>query len=414
MSTQLRAALLAGALVLIGSAASAAPLTIEQAIAKAIDAAPALRASDASIEAARAGRRQADVRPNPSVSVEAENFVGTGPFGVLRRAEITAEYSQPFERGGKRAARVTLAEREIGVAEAAQTVARLELIATIERAYIDVLIADRAAEAARDRLSTEQLLQREALRRVRGYKDPLFVETRAAARVADSAIARDIAETRRGTARRQLASFWGGDGKDIEPVGELARVIGPGSVGGLASADAALIRAEADRAAAVVALEQTRAKQDFTVSGGTRFHRESNAVALVAGVSIPLGRFDRNQGNIARAQAEQRRIAFAAEAAQMDRQRRLVGLQAEADAALVRSQRLRAEVLPRARRALAQVREGYNRGGFSFRDIQDAADAIIAADAELITALTAFRDVQSDIDRLTGRFDAVRPEGTRP
>ena len=414
MSVFLRAALLAGALVLTGSAARAAPLTIEQAIAKAVDAAPAMRAGEASIEAARASRLQADVRPNPSVSVEAENFVGTGPFGVLRQAEITAEYSQPFERGGKRAARVALAEREVAVAEAARTIARLELIASIERAYIDVLIADRAAEAARDRLSIEQGLQREALRRVRGYKDPLFVETRAAARVADAAIARDIAETRRGTARSQLASFWGGDSKDIEPVGELARAIGAGPVDGLANADAALIRAEADRAAAAVALEQTRATQDFTVSGGARFHRESNAVALVAGVSIPLGRFDRNQGNIARAQAEQRRIAFAAEAARLDRQRRLTGLQAEADAALVRSQRLRAEVLPRARRALVQVREGYNRGGFSFRDIQDAADAIIAADAELITALTAYRDVQSDIDRLTGRFDAVTPTGTRP
>lgn len=414
MSTQLRAAMLAGALVLIGSAASAAPLTIEQAIAKAIDAAPALRASDASIEAARAERLQADVRPNPSVSLEAENFVGTGPFGVLRRAEVTAAYSQPFERGGKRAARVTLAEREISVAEAARTVARLELIAAIQRAYIDVLIADRAAEATRDRLTTEQALQREALRRVRGYKDPLFVETRAAARVADAEIARDIAQTRRGTARRQLASFWGGEGTDIEPVGELARAIGPATVGGLARADAALLRAEADRAAATVVVERARARQDFTVSGGARFHRESNAVALVAGVSIPLGRFDRNQGNIARALAEQQRVAFAAEAAGRDRARRLSGLQADADAALVRSERLRAEVLPRARRALAQVREGYNRGGFSFRDIQDAADAIIAADAELIGALTAYRDFQSDIDRLTGRFDAMAPTGTRP
>ena len=217
-----------------------------------------------------------------------------------------------------------------------------------------------------------------------------------------------------GTARRQLASFWGGDGKDIEPVGELARAVGPGTADGLSSADTALASAEVARAAAAIAVEQSRAAQDFTVSGGARFLRDTNDVALVAGVTIPLGRNDRNQGNIARAEAERERAAFAAEASRLERLRRLASLRAEAGAALTRSQRIRAEVLPRARRALAQVREGYNRGGFSFRDIQDAADAIVQADADLIAALTSYRDVQSDIDRLTGRFDAAGPLGARP
>ncbi len=414
MSKYLRAAVLACGLTLASGAAIAQSLTLEEAVTKAIDAAPALRAGDAAIEGARAGRRQADVRPNPSVTVEAENFIGSGNYSVFEQAEITAAYNQQIERGGKRAARVALAEREIGVAEAARTVTRLDLIAAVERAYIDVLIADRAAEAADDRLATEKALQREALRRVRGYKDPLFVETRAMARVADATIARDIAATRRGSARAQLAAFWGGTGDGIEPVGELARAIGPGTQDGLASADAALARAEVARASAAVVVEQTRAKQDYTISGGARFLRGTNDVALVAGVTIPLGRFDRNQGNIARAQAERQRAEFAAEAARLDRLRRLAGLRAEADAALVRSQRIRAEVVPQARRALAQVREGYNRGGFTFRDIQDAADAITAADTDLIAALTAYRDVQSEIDRLTGRFDALQPLGARP
>lgn len=414
MSKFLRAALMAGALASANGSASAQSLTLEQAIARAVEAAPQLRASEAGVDVARASRVQAAVRPNPYVTVDAENFVGTGNYSALEQAEITAVYSQPIERGGKRAARVALAEQEIGVAEAARTVARLDLIAAIERAFIDVLIADRAAEAADQRLATEQAMQSEALRRVRGYKDPLFVETRAAARVADATIARDLARMRRVTARRQLASFWGGAGEGIDPVGELALAIGPGTQDGLATADAALAQAEVARARAAVVVEQTRKTQDFTVSGGARFLRETNDVAVVAGVTIPIGRFDRNQGNIARAQAERRRVEFAAEAARLDRLRRVSGLRADADAALLRSQRIRAEVLPQARRALAQVREGYNRGGFSFRDIQEAADAIIAADASLVAALTDYRDVQTEIDRLTGRFDAVQPTGIRP
>ncbi|MEH6703088.1 MAG: TolC family protein, partial [Parasphingorhabdus sp.] len=49
---------------------------------------------------------------------------------------------------------------------------------------------------------------------------------------------------------------------------------------------------------------------------------------------------------------------------------------------------------------------GYNRGGFSFRDMQDAADAIIIAQDKWLTAMIEYRDLQTELDRLTGRFDA--------
>jgi cobalt-zinc-cadmium efflux system outer membrane protein len=51
------------------------------------------------------------------------------------------------------------------------------------------------------------------------------------------------------------------------------------------------------------------------------------------------------------------------------------------------------------------VREGYNRGGFSFRDMQDAADAILASQDRWLEAIIQYRDLQTEIDRLTGRFD---------
>ena len=200
-----RAALMVSAVLLGASSANAQTLTLEDAVAKAVAATPLVRAGEAGIAAARAGRRQADVRPNPSVTVEGENLIGTGRYSILGQAEITATYSQPLERGGKRSARVALAEREITVAETSARVARLELAAAVERAFLDVLIADDVAMIADTRLTIEQGMQREALRRVRGYKDPLFVETRAAARVAEARIAMDAATTRQASARAALA-----------------------------------------------------------------------------------------------------------------------------------------------------------------------------------------------------------------
>ena len=406
MPISLRLALLAGALFVAIEPAIAEPLSLDQAVARATASTPVERAGQAAVAAAQAGRRQADVRPNPSVIVQGDNLFGTGQYGVLRQAEISAVYSQPIERGGKREARVGLAEGEISVAEASARVARLELAADVERAFLDVIIADDSVQIANMRATIEQGMQSEALRRVRGYKDPLFVETRAAARVAQARIEQEAAAQRQKSSRAALAAFWGGSGDALEIKGSLFAQIPAGNA--LAGADEALSEAQASRAAAAIRLEETRRIQDYTVSGGARFLRENNDIAAVAGITIPLGRFDRNQGAIERARAERVRIEALAEVARFERRRRLATLQAQAAAASDQAKAIVREVYPRTTKALAQVREGYARGGFSFRDMQDAADAITRAQDDWLAAITRYRDLLTEIDRLTGRFDAVQ------
>ena len=406
MPISLRLALLAGALFVAIEPAIAEPLSLDQAVARATASTPVERAGQAAVAAAQAGRRQADVRPNPSVIVQGDNLFGTGQYGVLRQAEISAVYSQPIERGGKREARVGLAEGEISVAEASARVARLELAADVERAFLDVIIADDSVQIANMRATIEQGMQSEALRRVRGYKDPLFVETRAAARVAQARIEQEAAAQRQKSSRAALAAFWGGSGDALEIKGSLFAQIPAGNA--LAGADEALSEAQASRAAAAIRLEETRRIQDYTVSGGARFLRENNDIAAVAGITIPLGRFDRNQGAIERARAERVRIEALAEVARFERRRRLATLQAQAAASSDQAKAIVREVYPRTTKALAQVREGYARGGFSFRDMQDAADAITRAQDDWLAAITHYRDLLTEIDRLTGRFDAVQ------
>jgi len=412
MHFQLRAAFMAGALAATSQPVLAEPITLDEAIRRASKAAPLLQAGDAAIAAAKAGARQAAVRPNPSLAVEGENLVGTGSYDALRQSEVSVTYSQPFERGGKRAARIAFAQRDLGVAEASARIARLDLAAAVQRAYIDVQIADFVARISEKRVETETQMQREALRRVRGYKDPLFVETRAAARVAQARLAGVEALARLANARNRLASFWTGSGADLQLADGFS--LTSASAVTIASADQSLRDAEIVRARAAVVVEQSRATQDYTFSGGARYLRGTDDVALLAGVTIPLGRFDRNQGNIEKAQAERQRIEFLAEADRLERLRRLASLRGDAEAARTRADAIMADVYPRTVRALDQVREGYNRGGFNFRDVQDAADAIIAVQEQWLDAMTRFRDAQTEIDRLTGRFDAAAPVETIP
>ena len=409
MSIISRAALIAVAFSIPQAAAFAETLTLDQAIARAVDAAPSLRASEASVAAARAGRVQANARPNPFIEVEAENIAGTGNYSVLEQPEITASYNHVLERGGKRAARVALADRDIAVAEAQSSLARLDLAAQVQRAYLDVLVADEAADIAANRLVIERGLQSEAVRRVRAAKDPLFVETRAAARVAEAKLAVDQAGLRSASARAVLASYWGGTGEAIEAKGDtltIAKVIDGSTASAvrLAEADQTLADAEIARASAATEVERRRASQDYTISGGARYLRGTNDVAVVAGVTIPLARFDRNRGNIERAQAERQRLEFTAEAARLQRLRQLASLRRDAQSAQARAAGIEREIIPRSTKALAQVQEGYARGGFTFRDMQDAADGIFSAYDAYLAALSDLRATQADIDRLTGRF----------
>lgn len=413
MSSRMRLALLAGLALVTPAAASAETLSLDQAIARAVAAAPSVAAQEAAVRVARAGRIQAGSRPNPVVSGETENFVGSGGYGVFRQAETTVSYAQTIERGGKRDARIAYAERDIGVAQASARVARLDLAAEVQRAYIDLQIAGEVVWLAGRQLETEQALQKEALRRVRGYKDPLFVETRAAARTARATL--ELAETRarQASARALLASFWGESGEALEILPQIEQ---PADAPGreLATAYATLTRATVERAQAAVVVEQARAAQDYTLSGGVRHLRETGDVALVAGVSIPLGRFDRNGGNIERARAERERIEFEAEAARLQGLRQLASLGAEASAARTRADGIMHEVYPKAVKTLEQVREGYNRGGFRFSDVQDAADALVGYQREWVETMNRYRDIVSQIDRLTGRFDAAAPAETVP
>ena len=409
MSRLLTAALLAAALHLPTAQANTAGITLDQAIQRASKGAPRLLAAEAGIDGAKGGLVQAGVRPNPTVTVTADNIAGTGRYGVFGQSEVTASYAQTFERGDKRTARTSYAGADIQVAEAMLGVARLDLAAQVERAYFDVIIADEIAWAAEYRLKAEQEIEAEAVRRVRGYKDPLFVESRAAARVAAAHVNLEAAKRQQKAARNLLASFWGGSGEGLDVAGGV--LVASTCPKSLAASDEAFKEARIARAEAGIGVAQSRAVPDYTVSGGVRYLRETGDFAVVSGITIPIGRYDRNQGNIDRAQAERSQLSYEAEADRSERLRRLAMLCADAESARLRADSIRLAVLPHTVRTLAQVREGYRRGGFNFRDVQDAADAIVQVQDQWIAAANLWRDLQTEIDRISGRFDApVRGE----
>src|SRR3546814_3575960 len=84
-------------------------------------------AARADVEAARGRLRQARFRYNPILNVEVENFAGTGPYSGFNGTETTASVNQRLDIGGRRKARMTLAEAQLAAQEYRFAIARAEL-----------------------------------------------------------------------------------------------------------------------------------------------------------------------------------------------------------------------------------------------------------------------------------------------
>ncbi len=387
-------------------------LTLDQAIAAAIDSDPGLRASEAGVDAALGSRRQARTRANPELGVEVENFNGSGDLRGFDGAETTFSLSQRVDLSGQRRARIRVAERELHGAELDRVVRALDLVRDVQAAYYEALAAEERVAIERERLVTAEALNVSVGRRVSAARDPLMAGARAEASLAEAriALARATADAR--SARQRLASLAGlpeGMGLTLADFA-LPAVSGHDHALSENGPDVARAAAERDRASAAVSLERSNsyANPDLSI-GYRRFEERNGDGALVAGFSVPLGVFNQNRGAVERARGEQRRAELELEARRREISREYATLQRaiDTDAEAIRS--IEQNVIPQAERALGLAREGYDRGAFSYLDVLEAQRALTDARERRIENLTSYHNNEAALDRLTARFIEAMP-----
>ncbi len=107
-------------------------LSLEQAIARAIEQEPSLRAARSQVEVAQGTKRQASLRPNPSVSFERREE----PGGTDNLTTVGVEWPlELFRRSG----RIAVADREVAAAQLAAADRERLLAAEVRTRYGDVL-----------------------------------------------------------------------------------------------------------------------------------------------------------------------------------------------------------------------------------------------------------------------------------
>lgn len=382
MKSKLCAALLAGVAALSAGPLVAEPLTLDEALRLSGAAAggtvvnnPRVVGPQEEIAAAEALVGQANLRPNPEVSLEVENIAGTGAFSGLQSTEFTLAASLPIELGGKRQARVRAAEADVAVAELRGELARAELGLAVRERYVSAVAAQARADLAEDIVERNRELARIAQVLVDVGREPPLRALRAQSELAESIAELKAAQADVLAARLGLGAVWAeqvapevpATFPDIEPPHELLADYS-GIRLRLAAAEREALQAEAQR-------QRSLSVPDPTVSAGVRRFQESKDQAFLVGVSIPLPLRDRNQGNIAAAEARVR-AANARDAVALADYRQDVA-QARADylGAEAKAETLANDSLPQAEEALRLAQIGYRNGRFPLIEVLAAAEA---------------------------------------
>ncbi|PKP82536.1 MAG: hypothetical protein CVT79_06370 [Alphaproteobacteria bacterium HGW-Alphaproteobacteria-18] len=357
----------------------------------------------AEVRAARSERAIAALRPPDALSLEIEDFPGTGLASNIDSLQVTGSFSRVWERGGKRQAREALAQRGVDVAATRFAAAEFDIREEIETLYAEAALAEGRLELACNQIALARDLEAVIQRRVDAARDPLLAGARATAdRLGAEAEARRFA-AQAGNLRAALGAYWLSNSDfRIEP-GFLETRLEPRpfDASNIASPELDRLAMQQRQSAAQIDLERAQAIPDVTWSVGVRKFGLENDAAVIAGASIPLGSGGRSEAAVARARADQRRIEVEREALRQELVRRAAGYQRAAISARDQIKEIDALLLPAATEAVDLARDGYARGAFSYLDIIDAQRAVDDLREARLTHLRTYILNEAALARLT-------------
>ena len=350
-------------------------ISVDEALQLALRQSPTVRAQQAALASTKAGETTAALRPNPSMNFLAEQFK---PGGSQQDTQYTVNVGQPLELGGKRGRRIDSARAATQVASYQLEDIRRQITLQVRSAFAGALIAREQLALARENVKT--LDDTERIQRLRAEKGDISQLELLRIQVQRFTFERDAADARQALSAAKIALR---TAAGAEHIAEDFDVVGELGFKEVSLDKAVLMRraldnrpdlraAEADRARARADHRLARANAWWDITPQIEYQRIGPDNTIGFGFSLPIRIFDRNQGEIARTQAEISRVDAVREATALQV---LAALETDRQIALTQRERvvsLRDVYLPKATVARDTVEFAYRRGGQSLLDFLDA------------------------------------------
>jgi cobalt-zinc-cadmium efflux system outer membrane protein len=383
-------------------------LRLADALAAALARSPELAAESHALRAREAALVQAGAFANPTLEVDLEDFAGSGDFSGAKSAQTTLLLGQKIELGGKRAARLAVAEAERDSSKWDYEVRRIDVLARTADAFVDVLVAQERHELRGEALELARSMQRVAGLRLRSGVASPAEEIRAGVQVEIAGVELEHSEHELATARQELAAHWAGESARFERAnGELETTPPIPSEAELAEqlrASPHVARWQSELARRDALRDRARSSRipDPTLRAGVRHLAAPDDAALVVGVELPLPLWDRRRAAVRETEARAAESAARARAAQVRAITEIATARTALVAAAEEAELLRERVIPGTERAVETLRRGYERGRFAQIEVIDAERARLAAREQYLEALSEAHHSARRIESLTG------------
>jgi len=361
---------------------------------------PAVRAGALEVSASEATVDQAGRLPNPELE-----FLREGQQAGTRTT--TVQINQPIELGGKRQARVALAQGAVGLAKSEQMVLRQHVRSDVIASYYEVLVAQQRQALAQALSELARKSTEVASKRVAAGKISPVDETKARLAAVDAATELNQAAAQLAVARTKLGALIGKPADTVilmESPDQLPQVKPLDTL--LAQAgDATSVKRARSRLAAQEAqtgVERAARMPDLTLSVGTQRDDQVSRRQAVVGLSVPLPLFNRNEGNLRAAQRRTDKAREELAAAQVSASSELATAYTRYEVARKEVALLRQDVIPNARSAYELTLKGFEYGKFPFLEVLDAQRTWFQAQSRQWNSMLEAYRAYADIERIAG------------
>jgi outer membrane protein, heavy metal efflux system len=287
-------------------------LTIETATEQFLKRNLAVEAARLQVGVAEAERIAARLRPRPGLTVSAENLPISGPTPSNQLRETGLTFTQPFEIGSQRRQRLELAERTVAVAEAQLASVLSQRLFDLKRVFYESVLAKNLLTLEQEnRDNFAELLRLATTRFQEGDVAEIeLIKVKLERIKFDTSVANATLALRQAKIRlfEMLGEgdFTRTENAEVRGVLDFRDIsvdLAPLRQFALANrADVKVFESEVARSESVLKLERARAGGEITPYVG--YKRVGVDNTLLAGLTVPLPFGNRNQGGIARAEAE--------------------------------------------------------------------------------------------------------------
>ena len=383
-------------------------INLHQALTLALMHNPDLKAFSWTVRSGEAKTLQAGLRPNPELETEIEEFSGSGDLSGFSAVETTIQLGVPIELGGVRGKQRLVAALETELAGWDYETARLDVLTQVNRAFIDVLAAQEVVALNEELVRLAEQVFNTAKAQVEAGKVSPVQRMRTRVELVNSRIALEVSKRELEGARFVLAATWGSTSPVFEKVeGQFEMAKSIPTVEQLAdrisqTPNIARWTVEIAHRRAAIQLEKSRRAPDLSIDGGMKYLNESDDVAFIFGLSLPIPLFNRNQGAIREAEYNLAKAFEERKSAEVAVRTTLVTAYGELSAAAGTVSSLKDEVLLSAQSTFDAVTEGYRIGKFDFLEMLDAQRTLFDVRGSYIDALAKYHKAVADVERLIG------------